>query len=62
MPNIDATSYNQDWTKVLGVDLPELDSAEELQELIERSGLTVKEFKRLPVYRENRDHPLLRKL
>lgn len=49
---IDAKLMNADWTKQawdLGVH-----NVKDLRDLIERSGMTIKQFKRLPVYKLNR--------
>ncbi len=52
---------NEDWTKRTW-DLP-FDNAEDLREYIEAIGMTVEEFKRLPIYRWNVDKmPWLEKL
>lgn len=59
--DLDADLDNADWTKRTW-DLPCADE-EELREFLARRGMTVRAFKRLPVYRFNRDKlPWLRRL
>ncbi len=52
--NIDAGSHNADWTKRTW-DLLDIDSKEKLLRHLERAGMTVEQFKSLPVYKFNKD-------
>jgi len=49
--NIDADLENADWTKG-SWDIPAT-SVEELRTWLKQQGMTVEQFKRLPVYRRN---------
>jgi len=58
----DADVRNADWAKRTW-DLVEVNNVEELREHLKRTGTTVEQFKRLPVYRLNVDKlPWLREL
>lgn len=52
--NIDADPHNADWTKRTW-DLLDIDSKEKLLRYLERTGMTVEQFKKLPVYQFNKD-------
>ena len=52
-PNIDANLENADWTKMTW-DLPKYKS-KEFNEWLSQSGMTLTEFKKLPVYQFNKD-------
>ena len=52
-PNIDANSENADWTKMTW-DLPKYKS-KEFNEWLSQSGMTLTEFKKLPVYQFNKN-------
>lgn len=52
--NIDADSRNADWSKRTW-DLLDIDSKEKLLRYLEMTGMTVEQFKKLPVYKFNRD-------
>ena len=52
--NIDADSRNADWTKRTW-DLLHIDTKEKLLRHLESSGMTVEQFKKLPVYKFNKD-------
>lgn len=54
--NLDARVENADWTKRTW-DLVGIDSKEKLLEWLERTQQSVAWFKRLPVYRWNKDKP-----
>lgn len=51
LPSPDESVENADWTKQ-SWDLP-IETIEELREWIEARGMTVAQFKRLPVYQLN---------
>lgn len=52
--NIDANSRNADWTKRTW-DLLDIDSKEKLLRHLASTGMTVEQFKKLPVYKFNKD-------
>lgn len=52
--NIDAELHNADWTKKTW-DLLGIDSKKELLEHLKESGLSLTQFKKLPVYQFNKD-------
>ncbi len=52
--NIDAQLHNADWTKRTW-DLLDITTKEELLTYLERKGMTIKDFKKLPVYKFNKD-------
>lgn len=47
--NVDEGPYNADWTKQ-SWDITGVDTVEKLREYIARQGMSVEQFKRLPVY------------
>lgn len=65
MANLDADPLNADWTKGGGFEgrLEGVETLDDLMRFIDSQGLTLAQFKRLPVYTENvESSPLLQKL
>lgn len=61
MPNLDERLVHADWTKTT-MDILNFDgSPSEFKERVERLW-SVEDFKRLPVYLHNQDHPLFSEL
>ncbi len=52
--NVDANLRNADWTKRTW-DLLDIKTKEDLERYLKGKGMTMKDFKKLPVYQFNKD-------